>query len=492
MRRESKNWSVLDKLADAIDAAAADKSALEVLETEAKSIRGLEPSQEALLWYFRSNIQASLQNLEDPTSWDWRQRFRERQILYLRRARSHPGYPKLNPLARAQATTNLANTLNNLGRSVEAIELYDEALKAEPRFAMALGNRGLARARFAAEIYDKRHAGAILVSASDDLAAAIASGAIWDGDYPEARHLFSSKAKQIDAAVGGIEKLRKTIDWDGFSLGKTKAERKFRAWCLQRRLFVNPLNVIEARPFAATDRITLPAHNAKIEDPPHFIAWYNQLKQEFAAARFLCFEGEISDHPHFADNDLALVDTQDFPAFGLSYEKTRLAFRCAYGILDKVAGFINAYFQLNEPPEKVSIRSIWRKGKVLPRPEFATMQNLHLRGLYWLAMDVIGDVPSDQDSITPDAAHLKALRNALEHRCLILRVFDSGQPMGVVETTDVETFRLHTLQILKLARAALLYLPLAVHREEALRDENKNQTLVMPMVLNPYNPKNRF
>jgi tetratricopeptide (TPR) repeat protein len=135
-------------------------------------------SKLATLWYYRSNVHATLQNLDDPKSWNWRQPHRERQILYLRRTRSHPEFMRLCPLVRAQVTTNLANNLSNLGRSLEAITLYDDALRQQPQFAMALGNRGLARDRFARALHDRGQAHLILLAAHGDLQMAVSSSAV--------------------------------------------------------------------------------------------------------------------------------------------------------------------------------------------------------------------------------------------------------------------------------------------------------------------------
>src|ERR1039458_9112320 len=72
----------------------------------------------AYLWYFRSNIQAALQDPSRTRSWDWRQPHRERQILSLRRAASHRSFVRLAPISRASIFTNLANSLSSFGRGL--------------------------------------------------------------------------------------------------------------------------------------------------------------------------------------------------------------------------------------------------------------------------------------------------------------------------------------------------------------------------------------
>ena len=186
----------------------------------------------------------------------------------------------------------------------------------------------------------------------------------------------------------------------------------------------------------------MPPHIASVGDPPTYVAWFNQMKQEFVAARWLLYEGTRLKKEHFADRETFLVDTLDFPVFGIQVEQLRAAFRIAYGLLDKVAGVINSYYKLQMEPTQISFRKVWLTKKGDIRPEFVNKPNLHLRGLYWLAQDIVGDDPADQDSIAPEAAELKRLRNLLEHRCLVLRKTDFGDPPW-------ELFRRQVLKNLK-------------------------------------------
>src|SRR3546814_9470374 len=74
---------------------------------------------------------------------------------------------------------------------------------------------------------------------------------------------------------------------------RSKAERAYRRWCLERRLFVNPLNDLGAHPLAAFDDFVLPPLSERFGDresavtPPAVIGFFNQMKQEYASARFM-------------------------------------------------------------------------------------------------------------------------------------------------------------------------------------------------------------
>jgi hypothetical protein len=55
----------------------------------------------------------------DPAAgWAWEQPDLQEQILHLRRAIAHPGFEALDLLRRCQILTNLANSLNTVGRFV--------------------------------------------------------------------------------------------------------------------------------------------------------------------------------------------------------------------------------------------------------------------------------------------------------------------------------------------------------------------------------------
>ena len=117
---------------------------------------------------------------------------------------------------------------------------------------------------------------------------------------------------------------------------------------------------------------------------------------------------------------------------------------------------------------------------------FADRPNLALRGLYWLSFDIVGSKGQEDDAIEPGAVHLNTLRNALEHRCLILTdrpgEATAASPM---EHEQIEAFRDHTVRMLEIAHEALILLSLAMHEEER-RQASKNIGLTVEMYLPGY------
>ncbi len=460
------------KLGEEIDAAtdASNIATLQSLEERAALLCADESSQHAsYVWYFRSNIHSAIQDIHDRRSWQWRQPDRERQILYLRRALQHSTFLRLDPVMKASMLVNLGNSLSSFGRGLEAIELYDLALALVPAYAMALGNRGEAMQALLPSIPDSGHARLLAAYAHQYLQATQADNANWENGQPFCKPYYKELADRIASKIDP-EITRSENPLDRFSLGRGEDERAYRHWALRNNLFLNPLNVLGTHSIAAQDRMNLPSYISPAGDPPEFIAWFNQMKQEFIVARWFLYEGTRQRKQHYADRGVFLTNTLDYPVFSLQTEKLRTAFRVAYSLLDKVAGFINSYYKLGMKAKRIDLRSIWNTKKDDLRPEFRDKENLALRGLYWLALEIIGEGSAYQDSIAPEASELKRLRNLLEHRSLILREIARPNPMGAVETMTLAEFETHTLRIVKLARSALMYLAFSMRIEEEARN----------------------
>jgi hypothetical protein len=121
------------------------------------------------------------------------------------------------------------------------------------------------------------------------------------------------------------------------------------------------------------------------------------------------------------------------------------------------------------------------------------MANWPLRGLFWLSKDIFED---DFREVTePDAQALYELRNHMEHKFVsvhdtLLRAISPrtvGTPKVGIFDISVSDLIAKTLRQLKLARAAIIYLSLAVHVEEERREgERGDDKLNMPMILDTW------
>lgn len=428
------------------------------------------------------------------TTWEWKQPELEEANRSLRAAYASEGFTSLPRYRRCQVLTNIGNHFDRVGRFIEAVDYWDRALAIEPSFGMALGNRGLGLYNYARHLYDQRHCAVFLRVARASLLAAIERPL--EGN---ALTFFRATLERIDRAFKG-KPPEGEPRFREYSLGRSKAERKYRRTCLGRRLFLNPLNDLGQYLIGARDILTTPTMTTGINEGPRFQGFFNQLKQEYVSARYLYVEGVNEPRrAHYSDRDVRLFDTLDYPVYGLAAEEVKLAFRMSYSVLDKVAFFLNEYLGLGVPEREVKFRTIWfnkrgaREGVL--RAEFKDRRNSPLRGLYWLSLDLADPSEELREALEPEARELAEIRNHLEHKYLKLHSEgfhgeDHRQAPGFLADTlsfsiNRLAFEQKCLKMLKLARAAIMYLSFAVQVEERRRRKERGAhgTMSMPLAL---------
>lgn len=296
--------------------------------------RSLSDEDAAIVEYYRANAWAVKEDVAgDRSSWAWEHPDREQQLLSLSRAVSHPGFAALDDIRRCQILTNRANQFDVMGRFIDAVEGWDTALSLMPKFAMSLANRGFGLKHYGGMLENDRDRAIFLLNAHDGLFAASLPDAIFDSVYPQQlSKRFAAEARSY-AAAGNLDKIRDLLSLETTSLGRTKAERTYRQWALDNRLFLNPLNDLGPQPRAASDNLVLPSIRESFEDrtdghkPPPIIRFFNQIKQEYVSARYMLYEGLTDTKLHFSDRRVQLFDTLDYPMHSLATEKVRAAYR---------------------------------------------------------------------------------------------------------------------------------------------------------------------
>lgn len=495
-----KAGEYIDKGRDQSDSKLTDR-AFATLDKLAKSKTILDEDA-ALLHYFWANAFNNRQHEAGLTrSWQWEMEHLQSELLELRKAVRHKGFEKLDPIRRCQILTNLGSKLNSVGRPIEALHYWEKALAIEKRFAMALFNKGLGLLSYAHSVSDPGHSQLIAAQAHNSFVAGTAPDAIHES-YENAALVpqFKERAAYIEKRLN-VTSANENLA-EEHSLGRSIAERSYRSWCLEERLFLNPMNDLGTHSIAATDSLVLPSITLPIDKggsmPPAVFGLFNQLKQEFSTARFFLFEGMTADSSHFADKGVKLTNTLDYPSYGINVEKARQAYRMAYALFDKIAFFLNHYLELGIPENRVFFRSIWYETKGNPKPLlpfFLDRENWPLRGLFWLSKDLYD--PGFQGATEPEAEDLAQLRHHLEHKyCQIHEQW--GMTLVDLEGAETEQVGLHigrldfeakALRLMALARAAIIYLCLAVHREEHLKNGHSKETISMPMIVDTWDDK---
>lgn len=440
------------------------------------------PHDEVLLHYFEGNawwaLHAIRRRVNEDSAWEWEAPELDGKIIALRRARTSAGFERLPVARRCQILTNLGGALAFVGRTVEALVYWDEALELDSGFAMALAAKGDALWRAIAYLYDDGHQQVYAKLAFENTSRALTLPL----ETPEVERRLRATLHDLESrAPPGF--FDDPVTLPATSLGKTKAETAYRRWCVERRLFLNPMNDVLKHEAVTHDILNLPTLHGPIDEMRRARRWirlFNSMKQEYIAARLLAYEAETASSRHFADREVQLANALDDTVYGLSVERSKIAFRLAYSILDKVGFFVNDYFRLGVGERQVSFRTIWyERGRL--RPLFVGRRNQPLRGLFWLSKDLDARSYVDlHNSLDPDARGLADLRNALEHRYVRSRPhteLPEADPLGVGTTDEAELvisvaeLRAKALKMLRKARAAMINLSLAVRVEQRRADD---------------------
>lgn len=460
--------------------------------------RKLTDKQRVNLYYCVSNLWANRYNIKRSVRqdlWDWEQCELQNQIIYLRKAIVSAGFVHIPKQRKCEIYTNLANAYDTVGRFVEARDYYSKAIKIDENFWMARANRGRAAMHYASILYDLGHRDIFAMFSYRDINRAIQNLK----NYPYLGDVgllpfFEDSQMQI-ADKFDIEKIEEQYCPNDFDWGNSEEEIKYRKWVAQNHFFLNPLNDFEIGPIIAYDVLGLPSFVTNIDEPPVLIGLFNQIKQEYASARFLLYEAMNSTESHFSDLGVLLVNTLDYPIYGIATEKVKIAFRMLYSIFDKIAFFLNYYLMLGVAENKVNFRNIWFENSKLSREikhNFNTSENWAFRGLFWMSKDFFEK--DFKEFLEPDAIEINAIRNHLEHKYLKVKMFESLGKKALdknidpfydslsyqISKTELEK---KTFELLKRARSAITNLSLGMNfeerKKEALRAEN---TVIAPMI----------
>jgi tetratricopeptide (TPR) repeat protein len=434
-----------------------------------------------MIFYFNvangwSYLQKLTQALNSFQFWEFENPELEQQIINLRSALKNSQTVN-DDFNNCQILTNLGNLFSHLGRFSEAQTYWQNALKIIPDFPMAIGNIGFGLTHYAKILYDEGHQLIFFQFAYKYLKQSIALDI-----YDEAKETFNNQLLDIEDHIDKNLLLLEPVMKE-FSLGKSNVEKLYRKWCLNSRLFLNPLNDISIYPIAAHDCLYLPGMILNLSQPPIYHSIFNQIKQEYVSARFLLYEGIYNKKLHFSDKGNLQMDTLDYATYSLSIEKVKIAFRTCYSIFDKIGFLINDYLSLGVVPDKVTFRNIWysyknNKPKALNK-KISIIQNWAFRGLYWLSKDLYEK--NFASIIEPEAQEIAMIRNFIEHKSFKTVEF------GISELTDGNLtysisrneFESKTIKLFTLTRAAIIYLSLGINLEE--KKKVKDNPILFPI-----------
>lgn len=391
--------------------------------------------------------------------------------------------------------TNYANCLENIGRKILAIEYYNKALNINPNFMMAVGNLGIAYYHYANIDYNEEHQHCFNHFAYALLKKAINIEDPINEQFKTCMNQYLNTYTEM-YKNDFLEKELKVKDTEIYETD----EKKYKEWALKENLFLNTINdlPIEYYKFANDDiHISFIISDNQMNKINSIFGLYNQIKQEYIYSRYLYYESlYCNEEICYADKDTKLIDTLDYCIYSIRSEKMKTAYRILYSLLDKVAFFINYYFDLGIEERDVNFKSIWysRKGgrngydyrNVLNKND-----NFAMKAIYWIHKDFYYRV---YESPNPKAKKISEIRNHLEHKYLkitddLLNTESCLNDELAYYICETE-FNNLTFELLKLIREVIINLSIAVDINEKKKKkllENGNEVELMKINMYEYN-----
>ncbi len=348
-----------------------------------------------------------------------------------------------------------------LGRGVEALYAYDEALRIDKYFSMAIGNKAKAL-RFFADI-SGAYRRAIYLEAYQAIKSIIENQDLVSIGGLRAIKSFEDELKYIEAVFKDKKDLTNKLTHQNYNYkGLSEFEKFYLEYCVIEKLFLN-FHLHEYKCEASISDPIFISMITKVEDKDTFYKLaksINQIKEDYAIARLLLVQSQFrrGDFDSISRRT-TFVNTLDYSQFNLYYGLLKAAFKEAYNILDKIAVFINDYYKLEMPEDRIYFTSIWYCNNCRKiRGEILKSKNISLYALY----DIYQDFKSGYHN------KIQNIRNASTHRKLV--IFDSmltrWDKKDDKHNIGYDTMLGETINLLRLAKSAIIYLINFVNIEE--------------------------
>lgn len=384
---------------------------------------------------------------------------------------------QLNHDLRAQLWVNYGNCLSGLGRSVEALFAYDQALRFVPDHPMAKGN-------LAEELYyfaRITHHPVFILDAYEMLEETLSENHLDKYAGACARQSFEHSLDKIADDISRLGLDRTTQPEQEPISQSSDYKRRYVGFCAKQRLFLNLCHSCHRCNRYIEDNVAF-SLISDLDDKISFTRLarvVNEIKERYAFARLLLFQALYPNIDTVPIDDLTnYVDNLDYAVYGTRVASLKLAYEGAYNVLDKVAHFLNDYLEIGlKVGRSITFTTnggIWREKKNGQlRPVLKDKCNYHLMGLYDVARDL------DDDGYW---GYLRLTRNALTHEYLILHV-------EIIQwATDADKESLHLLyedfvdqavELLRLVRSVVIYLIAFIDLEER-RKHKVSDGLIVP------------
>jgi hypothetical protein len=350
-----------------------------------------------------------------------------------------------------RAQTNLANTLLESDRWLEAYEHYRIALNTDRANAIAATGAARILRRLATRV--DRESGAVI----EALAASMIAAA--QGVEERTRELGGQ------LAVAGIQEY---LTWTSSEQSPDlKGSNEYETFISRHRLALTAVPEGVGSGGRRIDTVRIRSVVQKVGGGfrvPSVFSMFNVLKAEYLAARYIAF---LALHQSIPETG-AYSDTLDYALYGTRQSLLTSAQRGSYDVLDKIAVAATHYMSIPEKGSSVSFRTRWMTGKkegaLAWSPAIMAVEMTDNPGVRALT-----EISLDLESGGFLGKH-RNLRHASTHRFVVMR--DMGRAEESDEWIDyhhVRNVEASLIETLKMTRAALFYFVDLVEHEEKRR-----------------------
>jgi tetratricopeptide (TPR) repeat protein len=378
-----------------------------------------------------------------------------------------------SPDQRTRSLTNLGNALDSSGRWLEAYEAYVAALDADPSNGNAAGNAA----------YTLQRAIAMSLGPAGHIAAV----------YGRFRTIAQQNRTRT-VALAGTE----TADrWDRLPEITTQGhfahnatEDPYVQWVATHCLALTPVVEGLGSDGARFDDITVSSvrTSAEFQQVPSVFAAANVVKGDFLAARRTVFNGhrmldDLAPGKSLHDHETGTyTDTLDSAIYGEPVATVILGTRSALDLLDKLAVALNDYLEIGLDPSKVNFRNFWFEPVTKKTSTPPLRQGLRLADGDGFRVLALAELATDF-SRTGLYAAAQRLRHLSTHRLVRASAMEEIVPTdSALSTVSVADLRSGSLQVLRVVRAAILYVHQLITEHEKVTAATENIS-VAPQIL---------
>ena len=369
---------------------------------------------------------------------------------------------------RLKAFTDAGNSYDIVGRYSDAIKHYDKALRLDPTFGMALGNRGITFIDVAPLMGG--HASHVLSQAVADLDAAM-------DDRVRVLRCGGQLALETFERSRNSLTVTETPQPDSRATA-ARFDDPYLEWCRRQNLFLHFSPDCIQEDHRVLDAISFKSFSLRLDEDSEkvmnrardLIDAYNVVKQDYVVARYLTwlYSTELSPirrHISQINQRTPFSDSLSYATWGVRPGMSAQALKMTVDTWDTIASFVHLYFGSSRRPRQVDFRSFPyadRSGNLEQSFVEALNPPGENRGLTAL-FDLSSELDKERNL---DLSQIAGHRNAATHRFFVVHEMGRHESDEWIERLEWDDLYDKTIRALRITRDAILYLTQMIHINE--------------------------